>query len=99
MPDPLKEELDRIVEFLRSTEQRLNGITIKLHVDHGGLSFRRLGQRWRLCFNVGEDSWVPVTDIKAIQKIEAAEQVNAFLEAYHNYQAALTMRARRVRGE
>ena len=58
------------------------------------MRFQQYGARWRLCY--GRESFKPVSYIKVVQKIWAAEKVGNFIEAYRQYQDSLAERARKA---
>ena len=94
----LKEHMDAVTDKLRGAEIILNALPIKTDFtsDYGDgvLHFRRYGNRWRLCH--GRTDEKPVSDITAVDKIYAAEKVGTFIEAYRQYQEALSERARKA---
>lgn len=83
IPSDFKAELDRICALFAQTERKLNDLVIKKNFVWQSpalefeMRFERLKGRFRIWY--GEK---PISDLSAVEKIDVAEQLAAFEEAY-----------------
>ena len=98
IPKDFKAELDRICALFAATERKLNEeLIIKKNFEWKSPSleypmfFERRKGRWRIFY--GDR---PISDLTAVEKIDVAEQLAAFEEAYIKELSKLAERAKKA---
>lgn len=98
IPSDFKASLDRICALFAQTERELNDLTIKADftwqwssLAMRALSFHRLKGRFRIFY--GDK---PISELTAVDKIEVAEHIYDFKDAYTKHLNQLADRARKA---
>lgn len=90
----LKYELDIIAEYIAAYESELQKLTLQIHFTHQDITFMRVNEKFRLCYD--EKPW---QQLSATDKIIMAEQLASFIQQYDLHMNNLTMRAAKINRE
>jgi hypothetical protein len=98
IPSDFKADLDRICALFAQVERELNDLVIKADFSWKWretapyyMSFERLKGRFRIWY--GDR---PINDLSAVEKIEVAEHIHEFKDAYVEYLTDLANRAKKA---
>lgn len=99
IPADFKAELDRIAALFAQIERELNDLTIKAEFTWNQRKLRvtmeKINGRFRICSGIYGHTR-PIGDLPAVDKIEVAEVIYEFKDAYTKYLTELAERAKKA---